>query len=135
MTDEDIVTTLTYGEASTTEESIDIRPPQTIPPETSTRPDSSTAAPTTTTSTSPIVNPVIDEDQDTAAAYNLHYILPGYVAITAFAVLFVLVALISVLVIVIAVKVFKSQNMNLSAYEYPKIKNEYSLPDVHPAHT
>ena len=127
-TDEDSITT-TYEEVSTTGESVPTTTfSQFIPPMTTTKPESSTAIPVTTrTAVSPV-----DGDQD-KADHNLHYILPGYVAIGACAVLIVFIGLF------VIVKVFrrkhKSQNMNLSAYDYPAIKNEYSLPDVHVAHS
>ena len=89
----------------------------------------------TETTTRPAVSSVSDQYQDTAD-YNLHYLLPVYVFIGVFAVLLVVIYL---LVTVIAVKMFrvkpKSQNVNLSAYEYLAIKNEHSLPDVHVART
>ena len=79
-----------------------------------------------------VVSPV---DQSTAE-YNLHTIVPGYVAIGAVAVLFVLFAL---FVVVVAIKVFrvrsqsqKENHPNLNAYEYPTIKNDYTVsPDEH----
>ena len=89
----------------------------------------------TETTTRPAVSSASDKYQDTAD-YNLHYLLPVYVFIGVFAVLLVVIYL---LVTVIAVKIFrvkpKSQNVNLSAYEYLAIKNEHSLPEVHVAHT
>ena len=102
--------------------------------------DSSTTVPITEssestnavpTATRPDVSPVGDDEQDTAE-YNLHTIVPGYVAIGASAVLLVFIAFIGLLVIVVIAKVFraksKPQKVNLSS---PTIKNEYTLPDVH----
>ena len=93
--------------------------------------ESSNALPTATGS---VISFVDDEDQDTPG-YNLHYLLPGYVSIGVSAVLLVVIAFVSVLVIVIAVKMFqvktKSQNVNLSACDYPTIKNEYTPSDEH----
>ena len=68
--------------------------------------ESSNALPTTTGS---VISFVDDEDQDTAE-YNLHYILPGYVAIGVSAVLLLVIAFVSVLVIVITVKMFRVKN-------------------------
>ena len=65
--------------------------------------------------------------------------MPGYVAIGAVVMLFVLVALFGV---VILVKVFKVKHpvaplelptvnrLNFKAYEYPTMKNELTLPEV-----
>jgi hypothetical protein len=77
-----------------------------------------------------------DNQQDTAQT-SLHTTVPGYVAIGAFVVLLVLVALFGA---VILVKVFKVKKppeppkvnrLNFSAYEYPTMKNEFTLPEVH----
>ena len=78
-----------------------------------------------------------DSRQDTAQN-SLHTTVPGYVAMGVVVVLLVLVALFGV---VILVKVFKVKqpplrppkvnHPNFSAYEYPTMKNEFALPEVH----
>ena len=132
---DDVITISIHEVASITLTVESTASPQTIPPEASTKPESSTAVPITTR---PVVSPASDESQDTAD-YTLRYILPSYVSIGVSTVLLVVVAFIGLFVIVIAVKVFrvktKSQNINLSAHEHPKINDEYSLLDVHVAHT
>ena len=79
--------------------------------------------------------PVVSSVDQSTAEYNLHTIVPGYVAIGAIAVLFVLFAL---FVVIVIIKVFRVRSQsqkvnppNLNTYEYPTIKNEYTLPDVH----
>ena len=69
-------------------------------------------------------------EQDTAE-YNLHYILPGYVAVGVSIILTVIVGFTCLLVLAIAVKVFrmksKSQNiLSLNTGDYPTFKNEYT---------
>ena len=102
--------------------------------------DSSITVPTTesheSTDTVPIttrpdISPVGNEDHDTAE-YNLHYIVPSYVAIGAVAILLVLFAIIIIKVFRVRPHVVSKENHpNLSAYGYPTIKNDYTLPDVH----
>ena len=99
----------------------------------STESDSSTNVETVTTTTSLVDDQ--DNQQDTIQ-HSLHTTVPGYVAIGAFVVLFVLFALFGAIILVkmIRVKPPEPQNMNRlnsSAYEYPTMKNEYTLPEVH----
>ena len=109
--------------------------------------DSSTILPTTESrestnaipiATRPNFSPVGDDEQDTAE-YNLHTIVPGYVAIGVSTVLFVSFALFAVVIIIVILKLFRERPRpqkavnppNLNAYDYPTIKNDYTLPDVH----
>ena len=99
-----------------------------------TKPDS---AETITMITSKVNIDDQDSQQDTAQN-SLHTTVSVYVAI---GVVFIVLVVLVVLVMVILVKVFKVKRppleppkvnrLNFSAYEYPTIKNEFTLPEVH----
>ena len=94
---------------------------------------STTNAETVTIDTSQVDNQ--DNQQDTVQ-HSLHTTVPGYVAIGAFVVLLVLFALFGVIILVKMFKVKppesqKVNHLNFSTYEYPTMRNEFTLPEVH----
>ena len=100
--------------------------------------DSSTNAVTVMTTTSQIEN---QDNQEDTAQHNLHTLVPGYVVIGAFIVLLVLFALFGVVIIVKMFRVKppepqKVNHLNFNIREYPlTMKNEHTLPEVHPVST
>ena len=113
----------------------------TAPQPEATTADSITVAKTTPPQTIAVTTGQVDDrvgdrnNQQDSAQTSLHTAVPGYVAIGAVIVLLVLV-------MVILVKVFKvkqpppepqkENHLNFSAaYDYPTIKNESTLPEVH----
>ena len=99
-----------------------------------TRTDSSTNAVNHMIATS-LVNDRDTNEQD-AVEHSLHMTVPGYVAIGISAVVLVLFALFGAIVLVKLFKIKtpepqKVNRLNFSTYEYPTVKNEFTLPEVH----
>ena len=123
--DSTIMTTAAPQPKDTTTDSIAVAKKTSTPPQTATM------------TTSQVNIDDQDSQQDTAQS-SLHTIVSVYVAI---GVVFIVLVVLVVLVMVILIKVFKVKqpplkppkvnHPNFSAYEYPTMKNEFTLPEVH----
>ena len=97
--------------------------------------NSKTNTETASDGTGPITTPT-DEDKD-SAQYNIHSIIPGYIAIGVSILLVVMLMIVIVFGAIIVNRLFQTRSTNSQKLQrrdlnaYPTLKNEYTLPDVH----
>ena len=97
--------------------------------------NSKTNTETASDGTGPITTPT-DEDKD-SVQYNIHSILPGYIAIGVSILLVVMLMIVIVFGAIIVNRLFQTRSTNsqklqrLDLNAYPTLKNEYTLPEVH----